>query len=101
MLADDLVQAQIAPSFLGSVHAAGLAGGFAYHEFSDDAGATKGQFADGATARLISPDSVDSERPALTELEDGSLLVALTQGGVVRLYVSPDQWTWNPAGSVE
>ena len=101
MIADDLSKAQITTSFMGLVYAAGLLEGYCCFEWSDDSGATRGDFADGSTRRLVSPDPVADEQPAITELPSGAILVAVTQEGQVRVYQSHDfGWSWEVAGAV-
>jgi hypothetical protein len=102
MIADDLSKAQIAEDEIGRIHAAGLSGGYCYYERSGDGGATKQVFADGYTWRLVSQDTVDDEAPAIEVTASGQVLVALTQGGQVRVYGSElDGWSFDIIGAVE
>jgi len=101
MLADDLTKAQICERD-GLVYAAGLSDGSAWFEWSQDSGATKAPFGDGSTAKLISAESADDEQPAIEVLQTGEIVVALTQGGLVKTYVTRDQGEhWAFIGAVE
>ena len=102
MIADDLNKAQICSDFMGRLHAAGLSNGYCYYERSYSATAQKVVFPDGNTWRLVSQDVVEDECPAVEVTQSGQILVAVTQGGVVRVYKSElDGWTFEPVGSVE
>ncbi len=101
MLGDDLAKAQICERD-GILYAAGLADGYAYVEWSDDGGATKGAYSDGSTARPISLERTADEQPAIEALQTGELIAALTQGDSVRTYVSRDEGeSWWVVGEVE
>ena len=101
MLADDLVKAQLCERD-GLVYAAGLSGGYAYFEWSQDSGATKASFADGSAARRISAEPADDEQPAIEALQTGEVVVALVQNGAVKAYVTRDEGEhWEFIGAVE
>jgi len=101
MLADDLTKAQICERD-GLVYAAGLSGGYAYFEWSQDSGATKASFPDASTAKLISAEPADDEQPAIEALQTGEIVVALAQSGVVKTYVTRDEGEhWEFIGAVE
>ncbi len=101
MLADDLVKAQLCERD-GLVYAAGLSGGHAWFEWSQDSGATKAPFADGSTSKPISPEPADDEQPAVEALQTGEIVVALVQDGVVRTHVTRDEGEhWEFVGAVE
>lgn len=101
MLADDLTKAQICERD-GILYAVGLAGGYAYFEWSQDAGATKAAFPDGTTAKLITPEPTDDEQPAIEALQTGEIVVALTQAGLVKTYITRDEGEhWELVGAVE
>ena len=101
MLADDLMKAQICERD-GLLYAAGLSDGLAWFEWSQDSGANKAPFADGSTVKLISAEPADDQQPAIEVLQTGEIVVALTQSGVVRTYVSRDHGEhWAFIGAVE
>jgi len=101
MLADDLAKAQICERD-GLIYAAGLAGGRAWFEWSQDSGATKASFPDGSTAKLISAEPVEDDQPAIEALQTGEIVVALTQDGLVTTYVTRDEGEhWEPLGALE
>ncbi len=101
MLADDLAKAQVCERD-GLLYAVGLGNGYARFEWSQDGGATKALFPDGSTSKLVSPDPVDDEQPALETLETGEIVVACTQAGTVRTYVTRDEGEhWELVGEVE
>jgi predicted glutamine amidotransferase len=101
MLADDLLKAQICERD-GIVYAAGLSGGYAYFEWSQDSGATKALFPEGTTATLISSEPVDDDQPAVEALQTGEIVVALTQDGRVKTYVTRGEGQhWDFIGAVE
>jgi hypothetical protein len=100
MIADDLSKAQICEDEAGRIHAVGLRFGYCLYEQSTDGGATKVAFDDGLTWRYVDQSPVDDEAPAIECLQNGLILVALTQGGVVRLHRSElDGWVFEPVGS--
>ena len=86
MIADDLSKAQLCEDEAGRIHAVGLRFGYCVYEQSNAGGATKVTFRDGLTWRYVDQSPVDNEAPAIECLQNGLILVALTQGGVVRLY---------------
>jgi len=101
MLADDLMKAQLCERD-GLVYAAGLSGGYAWFEWSQDSGATKAPFADGSTARPISSEPADDEQPAVEALQTGEVVVAIVQNGVVKTHVTRDEGEhWELVGAVE
>ena len=101
MLADDLSKAQICERD-GILYAVGLAGGYACFEWSQDSGATKALFPDGTAAKLVSPEPADDEQPAIEALQTGEIVVAVTQQGAVRTYVTRDEGEhWATVGVVE
>ncbi len=101
MLADDLLKAQICERD-GLVYAAGLSGGCAWFEWSQDSGATKAAFPDGSTAKLISAEPAEDDQPAIEALQTGEIVVAVAQDGVVKTYVSRDEGEhWSFIGAVE
>lgn len=102
MIADNLSKAQIVEDEAGRVWAAGLSGSHCYVQCSTDGGATKAIWPDGSYGRLVSQDTVDDETPAIEAHSNGYILVAVTQGGAVRVYKSElDGWTFTPVGAVE
>ena len=90
MLADDLAKTQICERD-GIIYAAGLDGGYAYFEWSQDSGATKAPFPDGTTRKPISPDLVEYDQPGIAALQTGEILVALAQAEAVRIYRTQDE----------
>lgn len=90
MLADDLSKAAICERD-GIIYAAGLDGGYAYFEWSQDSGATKALFPDGTTRKQISAEPVESDQPAIVALQTGQIVVALAQAGAVRTYRTNDE----------
>ncbi|MBM3498120.1 MAG: hypothetical protein FJX74_05560 [Armatimonadetes bacterium] len=101
MLADDLLRAQICERD-GLVYAVGLADGHAWFEWSHDSGATKAAFPDGSTAKRITLEPVEDDQPALEALQTGEIVVALTQEGLVKTYVTRDEGEhWEFIGAVE
>jgi len=101
MLADDLLKAQICERD-GLVYAAGLSGGHAWFEWSQDSGATKAAFPDGSTAKRISAEPVDDDQPAIEALQTGEIVVALAQSGIVKTYITRDEGAhWSFIGAVE
>jgi hypothetical protein len=101
MLADDLSKVQLCERD-GLLYGVGLADGYAYLEWSQDQGATKGGFADGSTRKLISAEPADEDQPALVALQTGELVAALTQDGAVKTYVTRDEGEhWVLVGAVE
>ena len=102
MIADDLDKAQLCADFAGRIHAAGLSGSYCYYERSYSATAQKVVFPDGNTWRLVSEDPVEEEAPAIEVTPSGQVLVAVTQGGKVRVYRSQlDGWSFTVVGAVE
>jgi hypothetical protein len=100
MLADDLTKAAICERD-GIIYAAGLDGGYAYFEWSQDSGATKAPFPGGMTRKPISLDPVESDQPAIVALQTGQILVALAQAGAVRVYRTDDEGEhWELTASV-
>jgi len=101
MLADDLVRAQICERD-GLIYAAGLAGGYAWFEWSQDSGATRASFPDGSTAKPISAEPVEDDQPAIEALQTGEIVAALAQDGRVKTYVTRDEGEhWELLGVVE
>jgi hypothetical protein len=90
MLADDLTKAAICERD-GIIYAAGLDGGYAYFEWSQDSGATKGPFPDDTIRKPISAEPVESDQPAIVALQTGQIVVALAQAGAVRIYRTSDE----------
>lgn len=103
MIGDDLDLVEITHSpFTGLVYAAGLDSGFAWLEYSDDLGATKGSFLAGGTRRIVSVEVVGNEQPGITVLPNGFILIAVTQAGLVRVYGGDlHGWYWQLIGAVE
>lgn len=87
-LADDLTKAEIKSDAAGRVLAVGLAGGWAYLEISEDAGATPRPWPDGAVRQPVC--AADEEPPTLEVFHDGTLIVCATQSGLVRTFLSRD-----------
>ena len=86
----DFTRAIIRADEMGVLLAAAPSGGFCWFSWSEDGGASW------ATPRRVTLDAVDDEQPGLAELPDGSLRIAVTQSGAVRLYKSNDAgelWT--------
>ena len=101
MLADDLAKAQLCERH-GLVYAVGLAEGYAWCEWSQDSGATKAFFPDGSTAKPVSLEPADDDQPAIEVLQTGEIVVALSQEGGVKTYVSRDEGEhWELVGLVE
>jgi len=101
VLADDLAKAQVCERD-GILYAAGLGNGTAYFEWSQDGGATKASFPDSSTRQPVSSELVDDEQPAIEALQTGEIVVACTQGGRVRTYVTRDEGEhWGLVGEVE
>lgn len=63
----------------GMTMAAGISGSYAYFTWSEDGGATW------QTPIQISPEKVADEQPGLTEGFGGSIYVAVTMAGAVRV----------------
>jgi len=66
-----------------------------YVECSDDGGATTLAWPDTDLRKLV--DTCDDERPCITDLADGSLVVSLTKAAVVVAYTDSgtDGHTWS------
>ena len=101
MLADDLAKAQVCERD-GILYAAGVAGEQVRFEWSQDSGATKAPFPDGSTSKLVSAEPADDDQPAIEALQTGEIVVACTQSGKVRTYVTRDEGEhWELVGVVE